>query len=89
MWGQIGIGIGVAVVVSILGWLYKLVMFKKDEKSILEFLKQSQNNTDHNYRSSEAIASHTNLTIERASKVCSKSKKVHRNTKEKESWSLQ
>jgi len=86
---QIGIGIAVAVVVGFLGWLYKLAMFKKDETAVLGFLTNSQKDTDHDFRSSEAIAAHTNLTIERVSNVCSKSKKIRRNTKEKESWCLQ
>jgi hypothetical protein len=86
---QIGIGIAVAVVVGIIGWLYKLAIFKKDEATIVTFLESSKRDTNHTFRSSEAIAAHTNLTIERISTVCSKSRKIRRNGKEKESWCLQ
>jgi len=88
MGAEIAIGIAVAIILVVLSWLYKLAMFKKDEAVLLKFLQQSNQDTEHNFRSSEAIAAHTNITVDRVSVVCSKSSKIRRNTKEKESWCL-
>jgi hypothetical protein len=70
------------LVLGIFGWL----KFKRDEKIVTKFLKNSGVETRHNFRTTHAISSATNLSEERIRKVCSKSSKIRRNQKEKESW---
>jgi hypothetical protein len=73
-----------ALILGIFGWL----KFKRDEKVVTRFLKNSGVETDHIFRKTHAISSATNLSQERIRKVCSKSSKIRRNQKEKESWKL-
>jgi len=73
-----------AIAFSLLVWLYKKGHFWWDERNIVNFIKNSKDT----FRSSEAIVSSTNLEASRIQHICSKSKKIRRNTKEKESWRL-
>lgn len=82
---EILIGLVVAAIIAGHGWLYRFVKFKMDEATIIEFLQSSD---QLSFRSTEAISSDTNLTSERVAAVCSKSKSIKRNAKEKESWRL-
>lgn len=72
------------LILGIIGWL----KFKRDEKIVTEFLKNSGIETRHTFRTTQAISSATNLSEERIGKVCSKSTMIKRNQKEKESWKL-
>ncbi|GMQ89580.1 MAG: hypothetical protein BMS9Abin09_1082 [Gammaproteobacteria bacterium] len=80
------------VIVTLIGafilWLVSYIRFKMDEKKIHKFLTASTANTEFTFRSEHRIASETNLSEERVHKVCSKSKKIARNQKEKKSWRL-
>lgn len=76
---------GLAVLI---GWLYTLYRNHRDSEAILCFLKQPATDTAYSFRSTEAIASKTNLTESRVESLCSKHPKIRRNTKEKQSWSL-
>jgi hypothetical protein len=73
-----------ALIFALLVWGYKKVHFCWDERKILNFIKSSQ----HTFRSTEAIAASTNLESSRIQHVAEKSKKLRRNSKEKESWCL-
>ena len=73
--------------VLILG-LFGLLKFKRDEKIVTEFLKNSGVDNSHTFKTTNAISSDTNLSKERIRNVCSKSSKIRRNQKEKGSWKL-
>lgn len=70
------------LILGIFGWL----KFKRDEKVVAKFLKNSGVETSRTFRTTHAISSATNLSQERIRKVCSKSSNIKRNQKEKESW---
>jgi len=72
------------LILGIFGWL----QFRRDEKIVTEFLKKSGVETSHTYRTTHAISSVTNLSKKRIRKVCSKSPRIKRNKKEKESWKI-
>ena len=80
------IALVVAVAVGVHGFLHKLANFKMDEGAILKFFRESKEDTSYKFRSTEAIAAETNLTKERVVVVCSKSKAIKMNVKDKESW---
>lgn len=71
-----------ALIFALLVWAYKKVHFWWDERKIFNFIKSSS----HTFRSTEAIAASTNLEAARIQHVAAKSKKLRRNSKEKESW---
>ena len=85
---QIIIGIVSGIAVIAIAAIVKHAKDKIDTNKIISFLEASANDTDFTYRSNYAISSETNLSEERVRKLCSKSKKIKRNTKEKESWRL-
>ena len=81
---QIVIGIVVAIIIG----LWKLNKDLRDTEKILIFLKKSERDTNYTFRANHVIASDENMSEERVRKLCSKSKKIRRNTKTKESWRL-
>ena len=76
----------VAVIVGVKAWLHNLLKFKMDESTILQFFEDSKDG--YKFRSTEAISAGTDLDMSRVVQVCSKSKSIKRNSKEKESWCL-
>jgi hypothetical protein len=74
----------VALILGVFGW----IKFKRDEKIVTEFLKNTGVETSHTFRTTHAISSATDLSKERIRNVCSKSSMIKRNQKEKESWKL-
>jgi hypothetical protein len=72
------------VILGIFGWL----KFRRDEKLVAEFLKKSGIETGDTFTSTHAISSATNLSEDRIRKICSKSTRINRDHKEKESWKL-
>ena len=72
------------LILGIFGWL----KFKRDEKIVAEFLKNSGVEIQHDLRTTRAISSATTLSEKRIRKVCSKSSMVRRDHKEKGSWIL-
>jgi hypothetical protein len=50
------------LILGIIGWL----KFKRDEKIVTEFLKNSGIETRHTFRATDAISSATNLSEERS-----------------------
>ena len=87
---KIIIGVSVAAaIVAIFGihiWLHDLVKFKMDESAILNFFEGSSG--EYQFCSTNAIAAGTDMSFERVTIVCSKSKAIKRDSKEKESWCL-
>lgn len=77
-------GVVAAIIFAIIVWCYKKAHFWLDERKIYTFIKDSKDT----FRSTEAIASKTNLESNRIQHVAAKSKKIRRNAKEKESWCL-
>ena len=65
--------------------LYDFYLQKRDEKRIINFLKNTTNFEWHNtYR----IAAGTNITEDRVRFICYISNKIDRSEKEKEVWNL-
>lgn len=85
---QIIIGVIISLVVSLCLCFIRFLRNVKDTKKIINYLKNSKEKTGYSFRSNHAIASDTHLTEERVRTLCSRSKKVKRNEKEKESWKL-
>ncbi len=85
---QIILLIASALVVAILLGVFKVISDKRDTNTIIAFLKDSEAATEDRFRSNHAIASDTNLSEERVRKLCSKTNRIRRNPKEKESWCL-
>lgn len=77
-----------AAIIGVIGWLWSSYQNRKDANSILSFLEASKENTEYTFRSTEAIASHANLTEKRVVSLCAKHPKIKRNSKEKQSWRL-
>ncbi len=73
-----------AIIFAALVWGFKKMHFWLDERKICAFIKNSK----ATFRSTEAIVSHTNMEVSRVQLVCSRSKRIRRNTREKESWCL-
>lgn len=80
------VAIVLAVIVGIKGWVHRALTFKMDESAILNFLKESRD--EFKFRSTEAISAETEISMNRVAVVCTKSKSIQRNSKEKESWCL-
>ena len=68
--------------------LYDRYLHKRDENRIVDFFYKENIGKGFEFRSTEVISSFTNLPEDRVNYVCSKSKKITRNTKEKLSWKL-
>jgi len=85
---QIILGIASGLGVAILLGTWKFINDKRDTNRIIDFLKNSEAATEQRFKSSHAISSDTNLSEERVRKLCSKTGRIKRNTREKESWRL-
>ena len=72
------------LILGIFGWL----KFKRDEKIVTEFLKNLEVETRHTFRTTHEISSATKLSKNRIRKLCSKSSKIKRKQKDKDSWKL-
>jgi len=74
----------VVVILGVFGWL----KFRRDEKIVIEFLKQSGVDTGDAAGTTDAISSATRLSEVRINRICSKSARIRRHRKEKGSWTL-
>ena len=85
---EILIGIAVTVVVAVIfgvkSFVHRALTFKMDESAIVNFITES--NGEYKFRSTEAISAGTDISTSRVKFVCSKSKLIKKNSKEKESW---
>lgn len=80
-------GVAVAVIAMFAaahGWLHKLLKFKMDESSILALFESTEQS-----HTSEAIATHTDIPVERVEHTCIKSPKIQQDSYKKQSWCLQ
>lgn len=71
-----------AIIFAGLVWVVKFIQFRRDEQKICQFI----HNSSDTFRSTEAIAAETHLEMDRIRLVASRSQKIRRNTKQKESW---
>jgi len=87
---EIVIGVAVALVMAVIigtkSLVHRLLTFKMDESTIVNFMKNS--NEGYDFRTTQAISAGTDIEVTRVALVCSKSKLIKRNSKEKESWCL-
>lgn len=81
-------GVFVTIICTIIFWIVRHNKYSSDEAKLVAFLKKSKEETENTFRTTHAISSATNLSEERVRVVCSKSSKITRNQKEKESWRL-
>lgn len=73
------------IILGIFGWL----KFKRDEKIVIDFLKNSGVEIpDESSSTTHAIASATKLSQQRVSKVCRKSARIRSSKKQKGCWKL-
>jgi len=77
---QIIIGIVSGVAVIFIVTVVKIAKDTIDTNKIITFLNSSADKTDYTYRSNHAISADTNLSEDRVRNLCSKSKKIKRNT---------
>ena len=75
------------VAVAVLG-LFGWLKFKRDEKIVIEFLKNSGLGTRHDDTTTTAIASATRLSETRIRRICGRSALIRRHTQDIESWKL-
>ena len=73
-----------AVILGIKSLVHRVITFKMDESAIVNFVTESDEK--YEFRSTEAISVGTDISTTRVAMVCSKSKLIKRNSKEKESW---
>ena len=78
-----------ALIAAFVIWVIRAIRMQIDEKKIIAFLEKSAAETELHFRTTHAVASATNLSEERVSKLCSRSRRIRRNQKEKESWILE
>ena len=77
-----------AAVLAILAWTTKTIRDRRDSKAIYDFLAESTSATKWDYRTTEAIASETNLSESRVAHICAGNPKIRRNGKQLQSWTL-
>lgn len=69
-------------------WIWNAYRDFSDSKKIYNFLVVSKDTSDFKFRSTESIASNTQLAEERVAKLCASHAKIRRNEKTKQSWQL-
>jgi hypothetical protein len=74
----------VVVVLGGFGWL----KFRRDEKIVIEFLKNSGVESGDDFITTTAISSATRLSETRIRRICGKSARVRRHHDERDSWFL-
>ena len=74
----------VVVILGVFGWL----KFRRDEKIVMEFLKNSGVETRDEPATTTAISAATRLSETRIRKVCSRSARIRRHREDRESWKL-
>jgi hypothetical protein len=85
---EVIIGIAVAVVVAVVlgtkSIVHRVLTFKMDESAIVNFMAESSGEDE--FHSSEAISNATGMRPGRVRLVCTKSRLIQRNPKERQSW---
>ena len=78
----------VAIIVGLSGWAWRARRDRIDRQKIYDFLASSKSESDFTFRSTEAIASHTDLPDDRVAALCPRHPKIKRSGGEKRSWKL-
>ena len=76
--------LGAVVVLGLFGWL----KFRRDEKIVIEFLKNSGVESGDDYTTTAAISSAMRLSETRIRRVCGKSAVIRKHHEDSESWKL-
>jgi hypothetical protein len=74
----------VVIILGLFGWL----KFRRDEKVVIEFLKNSGVDAGDDFKSTAAISSATRLSESRIRRICGRSARVRRHHEDWESWKL-
>lgn len=77
-----------AAILGAIGWAGKARLDRNDSATIYNFLASSNSATGWAFRSTEAIASHTNLSESRVASLCAVHPKIRRSEKQLQSWTL-
>lgn len=82
--------IAVVVIVSLAAhyWLYRWVKFKIDEGVVLKCLEDAKTASGEAYLSSQSIAQHTQMKLQRVAMVCQQSPKIQPSPESADSWQL-
>ncbi len=82
-------GASAGIILAVIKWLSDQYLVKRDAGRVLCWLKKACSSEGSDlWRSTHAIASYNNLTLERVQYICSYSEKIVRSSKEKEMWGL-
>ena len=77
-------GVLIAMGIALIMWGIRLLRFRMDEARVIDFLS----NSEQTFRSTEAIVSATRIPRPRVWVVCSRSPRITRNSKKRETWRL-
>lgn len=80
--------IAAAIVLGIASGFWQRWQYHLDSRKIVDFLKNSRTAGQYTFRSTQAIASATNLTDRRVEQVCSAHPEIVRNGAELQTWKL-
>lgn len=75
-------------IIRTLAWFSRRRATKRDNDNIYRFLLDSEKESEHEWRSTEAISKHTNIPPEKVVELCSRDKRIERNEKQREVWRL-
>ena len=83
-------GAGAGLTILIVRGLWEICVIEMHKKRVYNFLERTTSEEPRmDFRSTKAIASHTNLTMDRVRYICSIHKKIHLSTGEKDDmWSI-
>lgn len=85
---KVAAGLMVAIATYIVTLLVNIRRDKTDSNKIYNFLRQSELQGKHKFRSTHVIAAETKLTERRVADLCIKHDKIERNRKEVQTWRL-
>ncbi|MCK4798274.1 MAG: hypothetical protein KAT05_12910 [Spirochaetes bacterium] len=75
-------------VIQIFLFLFRRNNFHQEEKNIVDYLKESIKSSEYKFRSTNIICNTFNLPEERVRNICNRSKKIRRNEKKEDTWTL-
>src|SRR5947209_18341225 len=81
-------GILVAIVIPLLGWLFKVWRDRRDSQTIFDFLRDSPAGSGYTFRTTHAIAAATHIPETPVAELCSRDSRIARNEKEAQTWRL-
>ena len=84
----LGSALVATAIVAAVSALWRRARDRRDADAIHRFLAESAEDTDFTFRSTEAIAAHTQLTEARVEALCAGDPRIRRSTGTKRSWRL-